>query len=119
LRRLDGFPDPHSSGTLVDPQGNSQHLLLNDFEVQSLHSWRSPRSGAVYPSGWKVRLPSQGYELELQPTIPNQELATSQSTQITYWEGSVRITGTRNGQPVHGQGYVELTGYAEKLGGKF
>ena len=53
------------------------------------------------------------------PPFPNQELVTSQSTQITYWEGSVRISGTRNGQPVHGRGYVELTGYAEKLGGKF
>ena len=119
LRHLDGSPDPYSSGTLVDPQGNSQHLLLEDFVVQPLKTWQSARSGAVYPAGWRIRLPHQGYELELHPTVPNQELVTSQSTQITYWEGSVRITGTRNGEPVHGRGYVELTGYAEKLGGKF
>ncbi len=57
--------------------------------------------------------------MELQPTIPDQELATSQSTRITYWEGSVRVSGRRNGQPVSGRGYVELTGYAGALGGNF
>jgi predicted secreted hydrolase len=119
LRHLDGSPDPYSSGTLVDPQGNSQHLLLNDFVVQPVKTWQSPRSGAIYPAGWKIILPEQGYELELIPTVPDQELVTGQSTQITYWEGSVRISGTHEGKPVRGQGYVELTGYAEKLGGKF
>jgi predicted secreted hydrolase len=119
LRHQDGSPDPFSSGTLVDPEGKSRHLLLADFAIQPLASWKSPRSGIVYPAAWKISLPQDGYNLELHPTIPNQELVTSQSTQITYWEGSVRISGTRNGQPVHGRGYVELTGYAEKLGGKF
>ena len=28
LRHQDGSPDPYSSGTLVDPQGNAQHLTL-------------------------------------------------------------------------------------------
>jgi hypothetical protein len=30
---------------------------------------------------------------------------------LTYWEGSVRVTGKSGGQVVTGQGYVELTGY--------
>jgi hypothetical protein len=30
---------------------------------------------------------------------------------VAYWEGSVRVSGTSAGQPVSGQGYVELTGY--------
>lgn len=119
LRYQDGSPDPFSSGTLVGPEGKSRHLLLSGFVIQPLASWKSPRSGIVYPAAWKISLPQNGYELELHPTIPNQELVTSQSTQVTYWEGSVRISGTRNGQPVHGRGYVELTGYGEKLGGKF
>jgi predicted secreted hydrolase len=119
LRHQDGSADPFSSGTLVDPQGRSRHLKLAEFTIQPLQQWQSPKSGAVYPAGWKIILPEQGYKLELIPTVPDQELVTGQSTQITYWEGSVRISGTRNGKPVHGQGYVELTGYAQKLGGKF
>ncbi len=117
LRHQDGSPDPFSSGTLVDPQGQGRHLSLADFTIHPLATWKSPPSGAVYPSAWKISL--QGYELEVQPTLPNQELVTSQSTRITYWEGSVRVSGSRHGQPVHGRGYVELTGYAGALGGKF
>jgi predicted secreted hydrolase len=119
LRHQDGSPDPFSSGTLVDPRGQARHLELADFTIQVVDTWKSPRSGAAYPAAWKISLPRQGYELELHPTIPNQELVTSQSTQVTYWEGSVRVTGTRHGQPLRGQGYVELTGYAGALGGRF
>ncbi|MCA9480321.1 MAG: hypothetical protein KC545_08175, partial [Nitrospira sp.] len=34
------------------------------------------------------------------------------STGVTYWEGAVDVTGTWQGRPVDGRGYVELTGYA-------
>ena len=119
LRHQDGSLDPFSSGTLVDPLGQAQHLELADFTIQVMDTWKSPRSGAVYPGAWKISLPEQGYELEVQPTIPNQELVTSRSTQITYWEGSVKVSGRRHGQPLRGRGYVELTGYAGALGGRF
>jgi len=33
-------------------------------------------------------------------------------TGIQYWEGAIDIEGTRDGDPIHGRGYVELTGYA-------
>jgi predicted secreted hydrolase len=32
---------------------------------------------------------------------------------VTYWEGAVSISGHLNGAPVQGDGYVELTGYAD------
>jgi predicted secreted hydrolase len=119
LRHQDGSADPFSSGTLVDPQGRSRHLKLAEFTIEPLQQWQSPKSGAVYPAGWKIKIPEPGYELELISTVSDQELVTGQSTQITYWEGSVRISGTHEGKPVRGQGYVELTGYAGALGGKF
>jgi len=31
---------------------------------------------------------------------------------VAYWEGAVAISGTAAGKPVAGEGYVELTGYA-------
>lgn len=119
LRHQDGSLDTYSSGTLVDPQGQGRHLQLVDFSIQTLATWKSAQSGTVYPAAWQISLPALGYELEIRPTVPNQELITSQSTQITYWEGSVRVSGTKNGQPVSGRGYVELTGYAGSLGGRF
>ena len=46
--------------------------------------------------------------------MKNQELAfggTASVDFLDYWEGAVRISGTRAGAAISGQGYVELTGY--------
>ena len=32
-----------------------------------------------------------------------------------YWEGAIETTGTAQGKPIHGQGYMELTGYVERI----
>jgi len=32
---------------------------------------------------------------------------------LAYWEGAVAVEGTRGGRPLRGEGYVELTGYAQ------
>jgi predicted secreted hydrolase len=50
--------------------------------------------------------------LTVSPRLKDQELITSQSTDVTYWEGSVSVAGTVAGHRVTGSGYVELTGYA-------
>jgi predicted secreted hydrolase len=44
---------------------------------------------------------------------------TTRSTGVTYWEGSVKIQGTHRERPITGEGYVELTGYAQSLRKKF
>ncbi len=33
---------------------------------------------------------------------------------MRYWEGAVRVEGTAGGESVTGEGYVELTGYADQ-----
>ena len=114
LRQADGHPHPVSSGTLVLPDGQAQHLRLDDFHVDVLDQWTSRTSGARYPSRWRVAIPSRNLTLELTPLLADQELITNRSTQVTYWEGAVRATGTVRDAPVSGHGYVELTGYAEQ-----
>ncbi len=42
----------------------------------------------------------------------DQELVTTESTRVNYWEGAVEVTGTKAGRPVQGRGYLEMTGYA-------
>jgi len=114
MRRKDGSVDPYSSGSLVSADGTTKHLALADFRIQVLERWKSPGSGANYPMRWKVSIPSEQIELEINPTFPAQELITSRSMRVTYWEGAVGITGTFRGAPVRGNGYVEMTGYAGK-----
>jgi predicted secreted hydrolase len=36
-----------------------------------------------------------------------------------YWEGAVRVQGQSNGQEAEGYGFVELTGYADSMQGRF
>ncbi len=111
LRRQDGSFDPASSGTLVLEDGSAQHLTLSDVHILIKGHWTSPTSGARYPSQWSFSIPSKGIALELSPTVSGQELITTNSTGVTYWEGAVSVEGQWGTGKVRGQGYVELTGY--------
>ena len=115
LRRTDGSADPASSGTLIDRNGLGHHLLLGDFTLEPTSYWTSPTSKARYPQRWRLTIPSQQLSLELVPRMADQELSPKRSTQVTYWEGAIETTGTSLGKPIHGQGYMELTGYAERV----
>ena len=83
--------------------------------VEAGGSWRSPRSRAVYPARWSVRVPSAGVDLEIEPWQADQEV----DARVVYWEGAVRIRGVSRGESVQGVGFVELTGYAESMQGQF
>lgn len=119
LRRSDGTVERASSGTIVSPNGASRHLPLSAIHADVLAHWKSPNSKAVYPARWRIRVPSEQIDLTVAPLLPDQELVTSASTAVTYWEGAVAGEGTSAGSAVTAQGYVELTGYAGKLGGVF
>lgn len=115
MRLEDGSIDPYSHGSVMDPGGKPVHLASRDFDVKPLSTWKSSGSGAEYPSGWELIIPSQNTELTIQPLLQDQELALS----YTYWEGAVKVSGTVNGVEVSGSGYVELTGYAASMQGQF
>jgi predicted secreted hydrolase len=118
LRKADGSADPASSGTLIDRDGKGRHLLLGDFTLEPTSYWTSPTSKARYPQRWRLTIPSQQLSLELVPRMAEQELSPKRSTQITYWEGAIETTGTVQGKLIRGQGYMELTGYAERVPSK-
>ncbi len=115
LRKRDGSFGPASSGTFIDPTGGTRHLARNDFTMEVLNSWKSPRSGATYPAGWRLLVPTLDLDVAIHPNLLDQELETEASTRVTYWEGSVSAQGTSRSQPVQAVGYVELTGYAHPL----
>lgn len=112
MRLKDGGIDPYSSGTFVGPQGNATHMGVNDYTIEVLDHWKSRATGAEYPSRWRVRIPSRGWDVEITPTVSDQEIHAEGPAGVTYWEGSVKVAGTAGGRAVFGRGYVELTGYA-------
>lgn len=110
IRQQDGGIEPLSSGTLVAQDGTSIRLPRDEMQIEVLDRWTSPRNTAQYPSRWRVRIPAQQLDVVIEPYVSDQELPL----QITYWEGAVRVSGTANGQPIAGNGYIEMTGYAEQ-----
>ena len=111
LRNGKGEPSPFSSGSFVEPDGTSTALDADDFTVQVLGEWTSPKSGATYPSGWRLTVPSRDLDLEITPVLKDQELDTRGTTMIVYWEGSCRVRGTSRDGDVSGRANVELVGY--------
>jgi predicted secreted hydrolase len=107
MRLRDGGVEPVSSGTAVAVDGRARHLRLSDFHVQATDQWRSPTTGGLYPAGWRIQVLFEKLDVTLQPTVAQQEVVTRGGAGVSYWEGSVRVTGSATGV-----GYVELTGYA-------
>jgi predicted secreted hydrolase len=119
LRRKDGSIEPATSGTLVEAKGTSRHLKLADLSISVLDRWKSPQSGGTYPSRWHIRVPLAEIDLIIAPLVAHQELNTKETTGLFYWEGAVTGEGTSGKRNVACEGYVELTGYVESLGGFF
>jgi predicted secreted hydrolase len=107
LRRGDETNDPFSSATIVESDGALLPLEQTDFQITVIDTWKSPHTGAIYPAGWLIQVPSLRLRLELTPYLPDQEMVL----RYAYWEGAIKITGERAGEPLLGAGYVELTGY--------
>jgi predicted secreted hydrolase len=104
-----------SSGTFIDVSGRPRSLTKDDFSVDVLDTWKSPRSRAVYPVHWRLTVFPLAIELTATANILDQEMQTQETTGVTYWEGSIRIKGSVGKHPVKGSGYAELTGYAQSF----
>jgi predicted secreted hydrolase len=109
IRGLDGKAR-WAGGTLRTPGGSTQILAPGDVQFRPGRRWNSPRTGISYPVEWTVRAGTR--EFRLQPLFDDQENDTRLSTGAIYWEGAVRAVERET--PI-GRGYLELTGYGERL----
>lgn len=99
-----------AGGTLRSADGRVRTFAPDEVTFLPRRTWRSPRTGAVYPVAMSVR--AGGIVYSLDPLMDDQELDSRGSTGTIYWEGAVRATGTRGES---GRGYLELTGYGAPL----
>jgi predicted secreted hydrolase len=107
MRTVSGVDDPTSHGSFVDESGAKKPLTRDAYEIEATGTWKSPHTGAVYPSGWRLRVPSLELELTLDPPVADCEIGERNR----YWEGPCDVRGTRDGAPVQGTAYAELVGY--------
>jgi predicted secreted hydrolase len=109
LRGKDGSTDSYSGGTWVAPDGKTVVLEADDFALTPGRKWKD------YPVEWAIRVPRLGIELLAAAPLDEQELTGAGGVTPTYWEGAMDFEGTRNGRPVRGTGYLEMTGYAGRV----
>ncbi len=111
IRREGGEIEPASSGTFVYPSGESVDIDREDWGLTVDNRWESGDTGASYPVAWSLDIPKIGLAVTGEAKMENQELVL---TAGSYWEGAVEFTGTREGNAISAEGYIEMTGYAEQ-----
>ncbi|MDN3544604.1 lipocalin-like domain-containing protein [Kinneretia asaccharophila] len=111
LRRADGS-ELWSGGSLREAAGASRSFAPGELRLTPLREWRSPASGARYPVAWSLQGP--GFEgWRLQALVDAQEVDARASTGMLYWEGASALLDSQ-GRTL-GRGYLELTGYSERM----
>ena len=104
--------------TWIDNRGDSHHLIQSEISIEIIENWISPKTNTRYPLRSKIEIPKLGIQIEIKPTIQQQELEANRSTMTHYWSGLVSANGTRGGQAIQGQGFLTLEGYDRWIGSK-
>ena len=109
LRRKDGGADSFSNGVLVSADGQARSLRRDEVDLQPQGEWRSPQTGDRYPAGWRLQVPAELLDLTVTPKVADQEMRLT----VRYWEGAVAVNGFSGQQVMTGEGYLEMTRYAD------
>ena len=104
LRRADGTWDRFSAGMLVDANGDTTVLGVDDFELNPGEPTKL-LSGRAYPLSWRIKVPAGRIDANVRAVMAEQE----HGGRFPYWEGLVRVTDDAGN--ALGAGYLEMTGY--------
>ena len=99
-----------AGATLRPPRGEPRARPPEAVIFTPRRSWKSPRTGTSYPVDMEFSL--EGRTWRVVPLMDDQELDARASIGTLYWEGAVRVEGPAGEK---GRGYLELTGYAQRL----
>ncbi len=113
IRREDGSLEPVSGGSVILPDGRVRTFTAEEASLEALGRWASPETGVVYPSGWRLKVPSFRLDLTVEPVVRDQENRLS----FVYWEGAVSVRGVHAGRGGSGGGFGGLTGYGPCMQG--
>lgn len=115
LRNSQGGVDFSSAGLWSG--GNGRVLSAGEWRITPLRRWRSSVTGAEYPVEWRIVIPSEGIDTTVRARVESCEVgdsatsARSETGAVRYWEGPVAAADESV------LGYLEMTGYAGKIGG--
>ena len=95
-----------SSRAWVSERGGTPVPLdVDAIELRRLRTWRSPRSGARWPTAWQIK--GAGLDLVVESAVEDQELTVFPAP---FYAGPARAYGTVDDQPVDVVAFVEHVG---------
>lgn len=93
---------------ISDADGNRREFC--DARLQPLATWRSTRSFVEYPTRFRLEVPFARLSCSVDAAFQDQEVLTIISDP-GFWEGRVSVSGTLDGRPITGKGWVECKGF--------
>lgn len=90
---------------------DNKQIDIKKAELIPLEYWRSPSSKINYPIKWQVKVPNLNIDVIISAVMPDQEIKIKFGpiTALYYWEGMCKAEGTKDGKPVKGNSYIEMT----------
>lgn len=98
-----GLMDENSFVTLAEAKGEPVTFTAEQFTLEALSTWKSPQTGASYPTRWRLQLPARGLDLTITAALATQEVAADTTLGASYWAGAIEVTDARTGH-----GFAEL-----------
>ena len=99
-----------AAASIRQANGDSEIVPAEAVAFEPVRQWRSPRTGITYPVEWRISIGQHCYLLHA--LMDDQELDSRRSTGAIYWEGAISLS--EGGREV-GRGYLEMTGYGERI----
>ena len=110
MRRSDG--SALWAGGSYRRRGEAARIFAaSEVRLRPGRRWRSPASGVTWPVQWTLDTPVGRFQVDA--LLDAQELDNRASTGTLYWEGLSQLLDDQ--QRVVGLGYLELTGYGQRL----
>jgi predicted secreted hydrolase len=110
MRRADGSA-LWAGGSFRDAAGTLRAFGPGEVAFRPLRRWTSPRTRIAYPVEFDLETPAGRFRVAA--LQDDQELDSRGSTGAVYWEGLAELR--RADGPHAGWGYLELTGYGDRL----
>lgn len=111
MRANDAEEPLWTAATWSPPAGRAMTFSAAAVRFTPREQWTSPRSRVRWPVSWQVTIGNRS--ITVVPLFADQELDGRRSTGVLYWEGAVRAYD-EVGDPI-GHGYLEMTGYGERI----
>lgn len=107
--RKNELPEDSAYGDvqIMNPLGETKIAKKSEF-IRTGY-WQDPISKKYFSQGWKLKIAEWNLELTLTPEYENQMVKFPLNG--SFWEGSIKVSGTLNGERVSGLSYGELVHY--------